>query len=134
MIKPGGKNHYCGPFVIGYLAGIDSDEAAKEIRKVSGQRAVKWTWTRHLNRVLTNLGICKKGDDAMVSPGGIKGCTWKAWSHNHMKPKSLYLVLITGHFIIVDAGVVKDNYLFNGTLAKDMPARKRVKHYWEIER
>jgi len=126
MIKPGGKNRYCGPFAIGYLAGINSDEAAKEIRKVSGQRAVKWTWTRHIAKVLTNLGIKGK----MVTPE----CTWKAWSYEHMKPKSLYLVLITGHFIIVDAGVIKDNYLFNETLAKDMPARKRVKHYWEIER
>jgi len=127
MIKTGGKNRYCGPYAIGYLAGINSDEAAKAIRKVSGQRAVKMTYSNHISPALTNLGIKHKTKWFWPDP-----VTWKKWRNNFMRGKGLYLVLITGHFIIVDAGVIKDNHEFNGTLAKDMPARKKVLAAWEI--
>ena len=41
-------NRYCGPAVISSVTGCTTDEAAKSIRTISGQRAVRGTATWHL--------------------------------------------------------------------------------------
>ena len=41
-------NQYCGPAVISSITGCTTDEAAKSIRTISGQRAVRGAATRHV--------------------------------------------------------------------------------------
>ena len=41
-------NRYCGPAVISSVTGCTTDEAAKLIRTISGQRAVRGAATRHV--------------------------------------------------------------------------------------
>ena len=41
-------NRYCGPAVISSVTGCTTDEAAKSIRTISGQRAVRGAATRHV--------------------------------------------------------------------------------------
>ena len=47
------RNRYCGPAVISAVTGMNSGEAARLIRSVSGQRAVRGAHTTHVRRALT---------------------------------------------------------------------------------
>ena len=51
------RNRYCGPAVISAVTGMNSGEAARLIRSVSGQRAVRGAFTTHVRRALTLCGI-----------------------------------------------------------------------------
>ena len=51
-IKVTDHNRYCGPAVISAVTGMNTGEAARLIRSISGQKAVKWAFTTHLLRAL----------------------------------------------------------------------------------
>ena len=50
-------NRYCGPAVVSFLTGIETDDAAALIRSKSGQRAIRGTSTRALLAALAACGI-----------------------------------------------------------------------------
>ena len=51
------RNRYCGPAVISAVTGMNSGEAARLIRSVSGQRAVRGAHTTHVRRAMKLCGI-----------------------------------------------------------------------------
>jgi hypothetical protein len=51
------RNRYCGPAVISAVTGMNSGEAARLIRSVSGQRAVRGAFTAHVRRAMKICGI-----------------------------------------------------------------------------
>lgn len=54
-------NQYCGPAVISSVTGCTTDEAAKLIRTISGQRAVRGAATRHVLEVFSqHWGVTNK--------------------------------------------------------------------------
>lgn len=52
-----GTNRYCGPAVISALTGMDTGEAARQIRKLTGRRQVIRTTLQEVLMVLNQYGI-----------------------------------------------------------------------------
>lgn len=51
-----GKNRFCGPTAIAAILGITTDEAARAVRGISGQRKATGVLTKHLVLALRQLG------------------------------------------------------------------------------
>jgi len=56
-IKVTDQNRYCGPAVISAVTGMNTGEAARLIRSISGQKSVKGSFTIHVRRALELCGI-----------------------------------------------------------------------------
>jgi hypothetical protein len=53
------------------------------------------------------------------------------WVNEHMRPSGLYMLLITGHYIVIDAGQVFET----GHLRTlEELGRRRVQFFWEVKR
>lgn len=52
-----GFNKFCGPAAVSILTGMDTDQAAKLIRDVTGRRAVRGTYSWEINKALNACGI-----------------------------------------------------------------------------
>ena len=50
------KNRYCGPAAISIISGISTGEAAKLLRYIAGDRAIRGVWLRDLEMALQDLG------------------------------------------------------------------------------
>lgn len=92
-------NRYCGPAVISAVTGMNTGEAARLIRSVSGQKSVKGSFTRHVRRALELCGIkSHKRDHTPKS-------TLAAWLRENKSIRTtgrVFLIVAGNHFQLVE--------------------------------
>lgn len=133
---PVGSNSYCGPAAFAYLTKTDPDTAAREMRIRSGRTAIKGVPNWLILSVLAGRGI----RTIPVRPWSLyqwaghgKYPTFKQW-WLATEPDGLYLINITGHYIVLDRCRVYDNRYRTGKAFHVCPyLQRRVKAAWRIE-
>jgi len=125
------RNRYCGPAVISCVTGMNTGEAARLIRSVSGQRAVRGTLTTHVRRALKLCGIESSRIDH------TRKCTLAAWlreSKNIRTTGRVFLVVAGHHFQLIEGrryvcGRTKDIVSVRDKMVK---RRCRVEEVYEL--
>lgn len=138
---PKGSNSYCGPAALAYITRTDPDTAAYRFRKASGKRAIRGVTNRLMLTVLADLGVrftyavpisLSRYNPRLFNRVGTG--TLKQWWLS-TETEGLYLINITGHYIVLDGWRVFDNMHRNGISVHTCPyLRRRVKAAWRIER
>lgn len=125
-------NTYCGPFVLAYVLKISPDEAAARVRSLKlearHQSGVRGMLSTSMEQILdATVGIKAK----VVNPH----CKMGTWAQVRQKwnDKGVWVLLVTGHYVIYKEGMVHD------TTAKDgMPfnqhrvSKQRLRRAWYI--
>lgn len=125
------QNRYCGPFVLGYITGNDSNWAAKLFRELSGRTSIKsvsdWLMSRALRRVtrvVQHVGYRRSEQPTMAQ-------FLREW------PGGMAVVIVGNHFAVVNGSKVYDNGSMadpKGVTARQFKQRRaRVKQYWKID-
>jgi hypothetical protein len=98
-IKVTDHNRYCGPAVISAVTGMNTGEAARLIRSISGQKAVKWAFTTHLLRALQLCGI--KSFRKVHTPKATLAA-WLRESKSIRTTGRVFLVVAGHHFQLIE--------------------------------
>ena len=128
IYEPTGKNSYCGPYVLSAVTGYTTDDIATSIRKIWGRKRVRTTYSSEVTAILREYGI--KFEESLFYR------TLREYS-DYIRPNDTYIILITGHFVLVHENHVYDN----GPCKDGIPletylstcGRKRVKRVWTIK-
>lgn len=111
-------NGYCGPYALGRVAGISTDEAARIIRGFSGARAVKGVAPCDLSKALRTtvpvITFLKRPHMTLAKWAAVRA----KWDD-----KNAWVVYISGHYIVYRQGMVYDTFNPEG-VAIDAYARK----------
>ena len=96
-------NRYCGPAVISSVTGCTTDEAAKFIRALSGQRAVRGAYTCHVIESLRQHWGVRSHEHFHIRSGQTKPtlATWLRENRELLKPGRVYLIVAGHHFQLV---------------------------------
>lgn len=103
-----GKNRFCGPAALAAVMNCSTDEAARLIRKQSGQHAVKGTSPSAVFRAITANG-------GSISRGAVQSDV-PLWQVVKGQPLTIVEVLcepgdhFSGHFVVVRRGKVIDSF------------------------
>ena len=113
-----GKNSFCGPAALAVLLKTDTDIAAKAIRIVSKQYAVKGAYPSHLLKVIHKYrGICIKNR-------GVQGMPqWKAAKGSPLTLITVQLNCGVWHFMLMHRGKLFDNHTKKWMKATEHPNR-----------
>lgn len=127
-----GQNRYCGPAVISFIAGIDTDEAAHLIRHQTGKRAVRGTHTYQVRDALRALGYIMKTVRVQGKPT-LAG--WLRSTVEDRKPGKVFLVAAGNHWQLITGrryacGIVGDIVSIKHEKVK---RRARVTEVYEIQ-
>jgi len=113
-----GKNSFCGPAALALLLKTDTDVAAKTIRMVSKQYAVKGAYTSHVLKVIHKYrGICVKNRDVQGMP------QWKAAKGSPLTLITTELNCGEWHFMLMHRGKLFDNHTKKWIKATKHPNR-----------
>lgn len=118
-----GKNSYCGPAAIAALTGVTTDDAARELRAVSGRRAIKWCYTSELVAALERLGY--RATETRVGDNP----TLARWLRERENRGVATIVLVTGHFVAVKGNKFADNRNPDPIFISKAPGRRRRVKY-----
>ena len=135
-------NNYCGPFALGYVLGIDSDQAEQKIRDLRGSDAapidcdpskpVTCVWSSEIADILRGAGKLKD-NYFLYRTSPYNRPTLAQWLRLR-DPKLCYIVLITNHFIVVKGNKIFDNMHRSGITINAYPhRRKRMRRIFEIK-
>ena len=125
------QNRYCGPSAISAVTGMNSGEAARLIRSVSGQRAVRGAFTTHVRRALTLCGI--QSIRQRCTPK-ITLAAWLRESKSSRTTGRVFLVVAGNHFQLVEGrryvcGRTRDIVSIKD---KQVKRRARVEEVYEL--
>lgn len=105
---PFGKNRYCGPAALAYLLRTCPDTAAYILRDVTGRRAICGTNSTDMVKALERFGLGAIPRARRYAPGAPRPCrktdqrTLAQWLELEKPgPQDEYLVVVTGHWIVV---------------------------------
>lgn len=132
-------NRYCGPAVISSVTGCTTDEAAKFIRAISGQRAVRGAATSHvLNAFNEHWGVASKTlfEAHWLTPRNQLP-TLAGWlrDNKHLRTTGRVFLIVAGyHFQLVSGrryvcGVTRDVVSIKDDRVK---RRARVESVYEL--
>jgi hypothetical protein len=138
---PRGHNSYCGPSALAYLTRTDPDYAAAQFRKWSHKRSIKGVSNSLMLFTLRMLGF-KPFEAVPRSLRPIDNTRWPSVRYPTFKQwwlsteeEAVYLVNITGHYIVLDGLRVYDNRFREGQAFHVCPyLNRRVKAAWRIEK
>ena len=132
-------NRYCGPAVISSVTGCTTDEAAKSIRTISGQRAVRGAATRHVLEAFSqHWGISNKPlFDAHWRTPRNQLPTLSGWLRDNKQLRTtgrVFLIVAGNHFQLVSGrryvcGVTRDVVSIKDDKVK---RRARVSEVYEL--
>lgn len=127
-------NHYCGPAALSIITGRSVEEICRLMRiQVTGQRAIKGLHGWQVVRGLALLGYHAAGIPVASSWLDFNRPTLAAWLRRQRKPEDVYLVGVTGHWIVVRGRKIADNHNPNGVfLRRYQHRRRRVLKAWLI--
>lgn len=129
MKIPTGKNKYCGPFAIAALTGGTTDDAARLVRSFTGRPAIKWMYTSEVRQALEKRGKRTRYKNCRQK----EGWTLNRWINEIAKPDTSYVVLVTGHFVVVSNNRFACSQVREPIRLDDAPGkRRRVQGYIEI--
>lgn len=130
------SNRYCGPAAIALLTGVHVDEAARALRIVSRKRAIKGATNRQMMDAMYMLGYM-----AVPVPTGATGkhrptlTQVLAGSLRNRQPETAYLMVVTGHYVVIRGRKLYDNRHPDGIWLGECPyRRKRVRGLWVVEK
>lgn len=134
-IKPvlhvkGDKNRYCGPSVISAITGINTGEAARLIRHVSGRKSVKGTSTWEVKKCLDMCGITTRRENFDLKLGRSKGPTLAAWLRHTVKErtaKRVFLIVAGWHWQLVQGRRIVCGILGEPTSVRDKRVKRRAR-------
>ena len=127
-----GRNRWCGPGALAILTGLPTDETAGLLRQVSGRTAIKRIRRRYMLAVLDRLGYAA---EELARTWNGRGPALEKWAAT--APPGVYLVIVTGHYVVVDAtaGEVADNHsIYPLPLGRFPRRRKLVRAVWRVEK
>ena len=130
-----GRNSYCGPAAISTVAGVTTDEAARiRHERRPCRRPVRGCHYREVLHALSLLGyVCKPAAD--VEYTRAQRPTLKQWLAERASEDTsqVFLVNVTGHFIVIRGSILVDSHYRNGELIEDVGGlRRRVKRAWKL--
>ena len=120
------RNRYCGPAVISAVTGMNSGEAARLIRSVSGQRAVRGAHTTHVRRAMKLCGI--QSIYQRCTPK-ITLAAWLRESKDLRTTGRVFLVVAGHHFQLIEGR----RYVCGRTRDIVSIKDKQVKHRARVE-
>ena len=125
------RNRYCGPAVISAVTGMNSGEAARLIRSVSGQRAVRGAHTTHVRRAMKLCGI--QSIYRSCTPK-ITLAAWLRESKTSRTTGRVFLVVAGHHFQLIEGrryvcGRTRDIVSIKD---KQVKRRARVEEVYEL--
>ena len=125
------RNRYCGPAVISAVTGMNSGEAARLIRSVSGQRAVRGAHTTHVRRAMKLCGI--QSIYRRCTPK-ITLAAWLRESKSSRTTGRVFLVVAGLHFQLIEGrryvcGRTRDIVSIKD---KQVKRRARVEEVYEL--
>ena len=138
------RNMWCGPYALAVALGVDYDEAYELLRRVSRKRQIKGTayvwmlWALKRHRIRTEFKNLTRSAGVRLETRWkdgkcitLRGCT------DYLKPNRLYIVTVTGHYVVVDTsdGTCIDNQTMGWFPLDHHPnALKRVVNVAEVKR
>ena len=93
------RNRYCGPAVISAITGMATGEASRLIRSVSGQKAVRGSFTTHVRRAFELCGI------ESFRKTNSRNCTLAAWLRESKDIRTtgrVFFVVAGHHFQLIE--------------------------------
>lgn len=116
------RNSFCGPAVLSAVLGIDTDTAAKEIQAqrhgAKANKPVTGATLWELRKVMDKYGWeshiqMERQTSAHKIVAGNFRCrpyaTWARWVREHGKYDTLYIIMLSKHFILYYNGLYCDN-------------------------
>ena len=127
---PYGRNNYCGPCALAYVLETDPDKAAALLRKTSGTRSIRGVSNGLLIEAIWAAGVKTR----LAFPiGQVPHPQLRRWLLTREDPAALYIVNITGHYIIVHGDQMFDNRFHLGKPLEKCPyLLRRVVNAWMI--
>ena len=127
------RNRYCGPAVISAVTGMNTGEAARLIRSVSGQKFVKGSFTTHVRRALKLCGI--ESYRLHLSNSNTTLAAWLRENKSIRTTGRVYLIIAGNHFQLVEGrryvcGRTKDIVSIKD---KQVKRRCRVREVYELK-
>lgn len=126
---------YCGPSAICGITGFGGARVINEVHRVRGElkrnkknrKKVVGMYTGEVLAVLANLGFRA---NIYFSPKGIGLGDWMTVSRKfHRQPDHLFLVVVTGHFILVRGSEIQCNQTGGRPICRSRaPGLRRVVH------
>ena len=134
-IKPvlhvkGDKNRYCGPSAISAITGMNTGEAARMIRHVSGRKSVKGSADWEVREVLERCGIRSVRENFGLKLGRSKGPTLAAWLRHTKKErtaKRVFLIVAGWHYQLVQGRRIVCGILGEPTSVRDKRVKRRAR-------
>ena len=134
-IKPvlhvkGDKNRYCGPSAISAITGMNTGEAARMIRHVSGRKSVKGSADWEVREVLERCGIRSVRENFGLKLGRSKGPTLAAWLRHTVKErtaKRVFLIVAGWHYQLVQGRRIVCGILGEPTSIRDKRVKRRAR-------
>lgn len=125
-----GKNSFCGPFAVGYCAGVSPDDVSRFLRRETGRRSITDMGIADIESSLEYFDC----DTAVEVPLFTRPDTTLAeWFKNRSDVAGCYVVFVMGHFLVVDG-----NKLYDNNIKEGMPfwmshrLQQRVLTVWKI--
>ena len=126
------KNRYCGPSVISALTDLTTGEAARLIRKQSGRKTIKGTYTREVRDALRACNIVSFG--VKVEHPKPTLARWLKLSKADRTPERVFLISAGHHWQLVSGrrytcGRIRDIVSIRD---KRVKRRARVRQGWDL--
>jgi hypothetical protein len=131
---PYGKNTYCGPAALAYILRESPDVAAARLRDVSGRRSIRGTHRQHMLSALERANVFAVPAMPPTRLNPRLGQYLRHLGHPHSPIRGEYLIVVTGHYIVVHDGLYFDNRCHLGKPLDRCPyLLKRVRAAWQID-
>lgn len=130
------KNRFCGPSALSILTGLDTGRTATLLRRVSGARSIKGTYSGWMRKALRELGIDSFSSWTGHWTGG-KPLTFVQWLRDTKDKRGdgTYLIVCGNHWILVQGRRCACGITKEVVSLKDCSKRRgRVTECWSLTR
>lgn len=131
--RGGSTEKYCGPAAISSIAGCTAELAAAWLNHQRGRGhhfQARGVFHSDMRDVLAEFGLSLHRRDR--HPRG-SGPTLVRWIKERTDPGTLYLVNVTGHYVVAQGRILVDSHRKTPTFIHNFPGRrKRVVMAWAV--